>query len=65
VFNLEVKETYLGIVTYVSDGIKVSVIYDESKLIEQIYVQLWSRTIEELTKAFSEKSFDDLEIFIP
>jgi hypothetical protein len=64
-FNLEIKEAYLGIVAYVGDGIKVNVIYDEAELIEQISVQLWTRTTEELTKVFCEKEFEDVEIFVP
>ncbi len=65
VFLLEQKETYLGIGVYVGNGIKVDVIHDAAGLIEQISIQLWTRTTEELTKAFHEGEFDDMEIFVP
>jgi|688.fasta_scaffold1132676_2 hypothetical protein len=64
-FVLEEKETYLGIVAYIGNGIKVNVIYDEVGLIEQISVQLWTKTIEELTKILYDEGFDDVEIFVP
>jgi hypothetical protein len=65
VFSLEEKETYSGIVVYVGDGIKISVIHDDADLIEHIAVQLLTRTTADLSKAFHEGAFDDIEIFVP
>lgn len=63
-FYLKEMEKYLGIEVYVGDGIKINVAYDASALIEEISVQLWTVSADELKKAFDGQDLG-AEIFIP
>lgn len=63
-FSLKEMEKYLGIEVYVGDGIKVSVVYDENHLIEEISIQLRTVSPDELKIIFHNTNFG-IEIFVP
>lgn len=64
-FMLEKKEEYEGIVKYIGDGIKVNLINDKNGLIEHIYIQLITKTAEELNAFLQKEGDNDIELFIP
>jgi hypothetical protein len=63
-FFLREIEKYLGIEAYSGDGIKINVAYDENALIEEISIQLWTVSADELKNAFDNTDLK-IEIFIP
>lgn len=64
-FSLEHEKSYLDIESYIGDGIKVNVIYDDEGLIEHISIQLWKRSTKELIMAFDGSDLNSIDIFIP
>lgn len=63
-FFLKEIDKYLGIEAYVGDGVKINVTYDTNALIEEIFIQLWTVSADELKSAFDNQDLG-IEIFVP
>lgn len=64
-FHLDKKETYLGMEVYEGKGIKLTAVFDEAGLVENIYIQLSLRTFDEVERALSSVVGPMAEIFSP
>lgn len=66
VFKLKPLQSYLGIESYGDDKMKMSVIYDDSHLIENVYFQLRGDAMMGLVDYFnSHEQTGGCELFIP
>lgn len=64
--NLHYLESYLGIDAYVSESVKMSVIYDDQSQIESISFQLYGDAVSGLSRVFrSGQIANKSELFIP
>ncbi len=64
--NLYLKEEYCGTVVYEGNGVKASVLYDDSRQIEQIYLQIFGasslQVIDDIKDQFISSN---VEVFVP
>lgn len=64
--RLEFFESYLGIESYISDNMKMSVFFDEKCKVESITFQLYGDALSKLsTVCQSDRISSDAELFIP
>lgn len=58
-------ETYLGMDVWETDGVKATIVRDESGSIEEVSVQLYSRKPDDLRLALHAAGLDNIEVFVP
>jgi len=63
--SLKRGKFYLGQEIYEGEGIKLIVVCDDDGEIENIFIQLRTRTIEEIRRVLVDVRFEKVEIFIP
>ena len=64
-FGVHHTESYLGMDVWEADGLKATVLRDESGGIEEIFVQLRSRKPDELRGALKAAGLESVEVFLP
>jgi hypothetical protein len=65
--NLKLLESYLEIDDYVNEKMKMSVIHDDQKNIESIYLQLYEESVLDVLLEICQNSkiSDGFELFVP
>ena len=64
--KLSFSESYLGIDSYINEGIKMSIVFDERNGIESIHFQLNEDSLDVLTEVCqSSQIFSEFELFVP
>jgi hypothetical protein len=63
--NLRFLESYSDFDIYINDSIKMTVAYDQDKLIEFVYFQLVGDALITLKTVFSGDILENSELFIP
>lgn len=64
--NLDFVERYLGIESYANDNMKMSVVFDNKKKIENIHFQLYGCSMSKLSDVYDKLSVcSHIELFTP
>ena len=63
--NLRCLEKHSDFDSYISDSVKMTIIYDDDKLIESIYFQLIGDSLPKLKALLRDSRLENFELFIP